>query len=112
MSFEELLQEHIKALRENTKALNAYAEAVGGAHRPIDVEHTKESACRFCGVTHKTIQSYIAEGLLIPCRRKKGKREYFKEQELVNLCETRMLYSGDYGAMRKNPQSQYYKNIN
>lgn len=108
MSFEELLHEHIKALNENTKALIAHTNAIGGEHRSIDVEHTKESACRFCGITHKTMQNHIAEGLITPCIRKNGKREYFKERDLVAMCETRKLYSGDYGKMRANPQSIYY----
>lgn len=107
MSFEELLQEHIKALKENTKALVAYTNAVG-AERPIDIEHTKESACRFCGVTHKTIQGFIADGSIIPRRRKHGKREYFNERDLVTLCESKRLYAGDYGNLLKDPRSAYY----
>lgn len=111
MSLEELLQEHIKALNENTKALKAYAKAIGREQKTVEVEHTKDSACRFCGITYKTIQNYIANGLLVPCRRKTGGREYFKESDLVALCETRELYSGDYGSQKQNPKSAYYNNI-
>jgi hypothetical protein len=110
MSFEELLQEHIKALKENTKAIKAYTSALGGEKRMIEVEHTKESACRFCGITHKTMQNHIESGLIVPCRRKNGKREFFKEADLVAMCETRHLYAGEYGAMRTDPKSIYYTN--
>ena len=108
MSFEELLQEHIKALNENTKALVAYTNALNVENKTIEVEHTKDSACRFCGITYKTMQNHIERGDINPCRRKGGKREYFKEKDLVNLCETKQLYSGDYGGLRKNPRSMYY----
>lgn len=108
MSFEELLQEHIKALRENTKALNAYTKALTAEHNSIDVEHTKDSACKFCGVTYKTLQNYITEGLVIPSRRKAGRREYFKERDLVALCDAKKLYDGLFGSMRSNPKSAYY----
>lgn len=110
MSFEELLQEHIKALRENTKALNAYTKALTAEHNSIEVEHTKESACNFCGVTYKTLQTYITEGLLTPSRRRNGKREYFKEKDLVALCNAKKLYDGDYGSMRNNPKGAYFGN--
>ena len=97
MSFEELLQEHIKALNENTKALNAYTKALGGVPASIDIEHTKNSACSFCGITYKTLQTYVAEGLVTPSRRRQGKREFFKESDLIMLCESKKLYTGDYG---------------
>ena len=109
MSLEELLQEHIKALNENTKAIVAYTNALNVENKTIEVEHTKDSACKFCGITYKTIQGYIEEGSIIPSRRKNGKREFFKEKDLVNLCETKKLYSGDYGAMKGNPRSLYYQ---
>lgn len=109
MSFEELMQEHIKALRENTNAIIAYTKAVNTeANNGIEVEHTKDSACRFCGVTYKTLQFFIESGLIIPCRRKNRTREYFKEKDLVNLCETKQLYSGDYGKFKEDPTSRYY----
>ena len=101
MSFEELLQEHIKALRENTKALQAYTKSLNSDSKEIEVEHTKASACKFCGITYKALQNCIGEGLITPSRRKNGKREYFKERDLVALCEARKLYSGDYG-LRNN----------
>ena len=97
MSFEELLQEHIKALNENTKALRAYTNAVYADARKVEIEHTKNSACDFCGITYKTMQTYIENGLIEPCRRKKGKREYFLEKDLIALCETKGLYDGNYG---------------
>ena len=97
MSFEELLHEHIKALNENTKALVAYTNALQGGHHTIEVEHTKNSACKFCGVSYKTFQNFIANGEIIPCRRKKGTREYFKESDLTALCESKKLHAGDYG---------------
>lgn len=96
MSFEELLQEHIKALNENTKALKEYTKALG-AERSIEVEHTKDSACKFCGVSYKTMQTYLESGLISAIRRKNGKREYFKENDLIALCEAKKLYAGDYG---------------
>lgn len=109
MSFEELLQEHIKALNENTKALVALANTKGSeAAGHVAVEHTKYSACQFCGISYKTMQNYIDEGSLIPCRRKSGKREYFMEKDLVTLCETKKLFGGEYGLMKNNPRSQYY----
>lgn len=108
MSLEELLQEHIKALNENTKALVAYTNALNAESKSISVEHTKDSACKFCGVAYKTIQSFVESGILTPSRRPKGKREYFKESDLVALCETKKLYAGDYGALRNNPRSLYY----
>ena len=109
MSFEELIQEQIKALNENTKALQAYTNALNIESKTIDVEHTKDSACKFCGVTYKTLSNHIDAGLLSPLRKPNGKREYFKEKDLVILCETKHLYSGEYGAMKKNPRSLYYE---
>ena len=97
MSFEELLQEHIKALNENTKALRAYTSAVNSDIKRLDVEHTKESACNFCGVGYKTMQTYIENGLIVPRRRKTGKREYFAEKDLIALCDAKKLYNGEYG---------------
>lgn len=97
MSFEYLFQAYIRALNENTKALVAHTEAMRNNTNAIDVEHTKDSACRFCGITYKTLQTYLENGLLTPCRRKKGKREYFKEGDLIALCNAKGLYSGDYG---------------
>lgn len=108
MSFEELLQEHIKALNENTKALREYSKALHSEPAYDEVEHTQTSACKFCGITYKTLHRYIENGLLIPSRRKTGKREYFKEKDLVALCTTKKLFSGDYGAMLSNPRSMYY----
>ena len=108
MSFEELLQEHIKALNENTKALVAYTNALSIENKSIGVEHTKDSACKFCGVTYKTMQSYVESGVLTPSRRPNGKREYFKESDLVALCDSKKLFAGDYGALRNNPRSLYY----
>lgn len=110
MSFEELLQEHIKALNENTKALHAHTKALNNEGKTIEVEHTKDSACKFCGITYKTLQTYIAEGLIIPSRRKNGRREYFKEKELVAICNAKKLYNGDYGALRNDPKSAYFGN--
>lgn len=101
MSFEDLLQEHIKALNENTKALQAYTKSLSSDSLQDEIEHTKYSACKFCGITYKTLQNCIDEGTLIPSRRKTGKREYFKERDLVALCERKKLYSGDYG-LRNN----------
>ena len=109
MSFEELLQEHIKALNENTKALQAYTNALNIESKTIEVEHTKHSACRFCGVTYKTLNNHIDAGLLNPLRKPNGTREYFKEKDLVTLCETKHLFTGDYGALKKNPRSLYYE---
>lgn len=107
MSFEELLHEHIKALRENTKAIVAYTKALHEDANNVDVEHTKESACRFCGVSYKTLQTYIENGMITPSRRKTGKREYFKEKDLISLCESKKLYTGEYGAI-KNQKSFCY----
>lgn len=110
MSFEELMVEHIKALRENTKAIREYTKAVAAETNPeINVEHTANSACSFCGIGFKTLKSHVANGLITPVRKKDGTREYFKEKDLVALCETKNLYSGEYGSMKKNPQSQYYE---
>jgi hypothetical protein len=108
MSFEELLQEHTKALRENTKALIEYTKALKSEQTTIDVEHSAASACRFCGLTFKTLKSYVANGMVTPIIRKGGKREWFKESSLVELCESMDLYSGDYGMMKENPRSRYY----
>lgn len=108
MSFEELLQEHINALRENTKALVAYTKAISNDANNVEVEHTKDSACRFCGISYKTLQTFIENELITPCRRKKGKREYFKEKDLISLCESKKLYTGDYGAMKDNQKSFCY----
>ena len=108
MSFEELLQEHIKALKENTKALINYTNALNAENNAIEVEHTKNSACKFCGITYKTMQAYLAEGKITPCRRKNGRREYFKEKDLAILCESQSLYLGDYGKLKSNPKSAYY----
>lgn len=110
MSFEELIQEQIKALRENTKALTDYTNALNLEHKIVNVEHTKDSACRFCGITYKTLTNHINAGLLVPLRKPKGKREYFNETDLVTLCEIKQLFDGEYGKMRENPRSQYYKN--
>jgi hypothetical protein len=108
MSFEELLQEHIKALNENTKALNAYTKALNNDSREVEVEYTKDSACKFCGISYKTLQAYIADGSLSPSRRKTGTREYFKEKDLIAFCNTKRLYSGDFGSLRNDPRSVYY----
>ena len=108
MSFEELIQEQIKALNENTKALVAYTRALNIEKKNIDVEHTQKSACNFCGVTTKTFQNFIEDGSIIPSRRRTGTREYFKENDLVILCETKKLYGGEYGELRNNPTSLYY----
>lgn len=108
MSLEELLQEHIKALNENTRAIVAYTKALNVKERTIDIEHTKDSACRFCGITYKTMQNYIESGVITPIRRKNGKREYFKESDLVSLCNAQKLFAGEYGTMRDNPTSLYY----
>ena len=102
------MQEHIKALNENTKALREYTNALNVENKVIDVEHTKDSACKFCGITYKTLLTHIESGLLIPSRKRDKKREYFKERDLVVLCETKKLYTGDYGQMRSNPRSPYY----
>ena len=101
MSFEELLQEHIKALNENTEAIKAYTKAINNNANTIDVEHTKDSAQKFCGVTYKTLQMYLESGLLPSHRRKNGIREYFKEKDLIALCEAQNLYAGEYGTMKK-----------
>ena len=102
MSFEELLQEHIKALNENTQAIKAYTKALNSDHANIEVEYTKDSACKFCGIAYKTLQVYLADGSITPSRRKTGKREYFKESDLIALCESKRLFSGEYGQSRKN----------
>lgn len=108
MSLEELLQEHIKALNENTKAIKAYTQALRNEAEAIEVEHTKNSACDFCGITYKTMQMYITHGMVAISRRNGGKREYFKEKDLVALCNAQKLFSGEYGKLRNNPQSKYY----
>ena len=108
MSLEQLMQEHIKALNENTKALREYTNALNVENKVIEVEHTKDSACRFCGITFKTLTAHIESGLLIPSRKNNRKREYFREHDLVVLCENKKLYTGDYGQMRSNPRSPYY----
>ena len=100
MSFEELIQEHTKALNENTKALVAYTKALSQGHKTIEVEHTMDSACRFCGITYKSLKNHVESGLLIPLRKPKGKREYFKESDLIALCETKRLFDGEYGKAR------------
>lgn len=107
MSLEDLLQEHIKALNENTKALVAHTKALR-SDNPIDVEHTKDSACKFCGITYKTLQSCIDNGLITPSRKLKGTREYFKENDLAALCEAKRFYGGEYGDMKSNPKSAYF----
>lgn len=109
MSFEEVMVEHIKALKENTKALIAYTNAVKSDTRTAEVEHTKSSACTFCGITYKTFDRYVTSGLVTPRRRKKGKREYFMEKDLVLLCEAKKLFNGDYGNLKSNPTSLYYE---
>jgi hypothetical protein len=108
MSFEELLQEHIKALNENTQAIKAYTRALNSDNKNIEVEHTKDSACRFCGITYKTLQTFLECGVLAASRRKAGKREYFKEKDLVALCESKKLYAGDYGHLKSTSGSPYY----
>ena len=108
MSFEELIQEHIKALNENTQAIRAYTRALNSDNVSIEVEHTKDSACRFCGITYKTLQTYQESGLLSSTRRKAGKREYYKEKDLVALCESKKLDAGDYGHLKNTPKSPYY----
>jgi hypothetical protein len=109
MSLEELMLEHIKALNENTKALRDYTNALNYENKAMDVEHTKISACKFCGVTYKTLDKYVESGLLIASRSKNGKREYYKEKDLVNLCETKQLFTGDYGQLKSNPRSLYFE---
>lgn len=108
MSLEELMKEHIKALNENTKALVAYTNALNYENKIVEVEHTKDSACRFCGITYKTMQGYLESGAINASRRKTGKREYFLEKDLVILCETKQLFAGDYGKMKESPRSHYY----
>lgn len=108
MSFEEVMQEHIKALKENTKALRDYTQLMQGDARRVEVEHTKQSACNFCGITNKTFDRYVAGGIVTACRRKGGKREYYMEKDLVLLCEAKKLYNGEYGILKDNPNSQYY----
>lgn len=110
MSFEELIQEHTRALNENTKALQAHTRALNMGSKTVEVEHTMDSACKFCGITYKTLKNNIESGLLVPLRKPKGKREYFKETDLVALCESQHLFDGEYGKMRGNPRSQYYQN--
>lgn len=109
MSLEELMQEHIKALNENTRAIIAYTKALNVEQKTIEVEHTKDSACRFCGITYKTMQGYLANGMITSVRRKNGRREYFKERDLVALCEAQKLFDGSYGSMKSNPRSTYYE---
>jgi hypothetical protein len=46
--------------------------------------------------------------MITPCRKKTGTREYFKEVDLVALCESKKLYSGTYGELKSNPSSLYY----
>lgn len=108
MSFEEIMQEHIKALNENTKAIQAYTQALNASEKVADVEHTKESAYRFCGVSYKTFNRYVIDGSIIPCRRTSGSREFFRERDLVALCESKQLYGGQYGNMKSDPRSRYY----
>ena len=108
MSLEEVMQEHIKALQENTKALINYTKAMQGDTRRVEIEHTKFSACKFCGISYKTFEKYIDAGVITPCRRKGGKRIYFMEKDLVLLCDAKKLFNGDYGKLRNNPNSQYY----
>lgn len=108
MSFEEVMQEHIKALQENTKVLKEYIKTMQTDTRRVEVEHTKASACKFCGITYKTLETYTAGGLITPCRRKGGKREHYMEKDLVLLCDAKKLYKGEYGLLRDNPNSQYY----
>jgi hypothetical protein len=108
MSFEDLLQEHIKALNENTKALMAYTKALRKEEKIVEVEHTKGSACKFCGITYKTMQTFLENGFITACRKRKGTREYFMEKDLVNLCESKKLFDGDYGNLRNNPRSMYF----
>lgn len=110
MSLEELIQEHIKALNENTRAIIDYTKALNTERKTTDVEHTKNSACRFCGITYKTMQKYMANGLVTPVRRRNGGREYFKETDLVTLCESKKLFAGEYGEQKTNPRSLYYGN--
>lgn len=109
MALEEILQEHIKALNENTRAIVAYTNALlGKEDKSPKVEHTKNSACRFCGVTYKTFQNFIEDGSVIPSRREHGKREFFRENELVILCESKGLFGGVYGELKTSPRSAYY----
>ena len=100
--------EHIKALNENTRALVEHTKALNIEQKNVETEHTKVSACSFCGITYKTMQMYIENGMISPVIRKDGKREYFKENDLVALCNAQKLYSGDYGQMRENPRSMYF----
>lgn len=108
MSHEDLLQECIKALNENTKALIAYTKALRKEEKNAEVEHTKKSACKFCGITYKTMQTFLENGFITACRKRKGTREYFMEKDLVNLCESKKLFDGDYGNLRNNPRSMYF----
>lgn len=68
----------------------------------VEVEHTKASACKFCGITYKTLQSYLENGMITPSRRKDGRREYFKQKDLVVLCESQSLFSGEYGKSKQS----------
>ena len=108
MSFEEIMIEHTKALRENTKALKDYVKALGLERKIVDTEYSNTSACQFCGITYKTLKSYIANGMIKPIIRKGGKREWFKESDLVALCDAQKLYLGDYGRLREDPNSPYF----
>ena len=108
MSFEEVMQEHIKALQENTKALINYTKAMQGDTRRVEIEHTKFSACKFCGISYKTMQIYLENGFITAYRKRKGTREYFMEKDLVNLCESKKLFTGNYGSLRNNPRSMYF----
>lgn len=109
MSLEELMLEHIKALNENTRALVEHTKALNFEAKIVNVEHTKNSACKFCGITYKTLQNYLANADVTPCRRQDGKREFFMESDLVQLCEEKKLYSGEYGLLKTNPTSEYYE---
>ena len=100
--------EHIKALNENTRALVAHTKALNIEQKGIDTEHNSVSACKFCGITFKTLKSYVANGMISPLIRKGGKREWYKESDLVALCDAQKLYSGEYGQMRENPASMYF----
>lgn len=108
LSFEEVMQEHIKVLQENTRVLKEYLKLMQTDTRRVEVEHTKASACKFCGITYKTFEGYTSGGLITPCKRKGGRRPYFMEKDLVLLCDAKKLYNGEYGRLRENPNSQYY----
>lgn len=105
MALEDLLLEHIKALNENTRAINEYTKALRD-DTFIEVEHTKDSACKFCGISYKRLQAYLENGDLTAQRRKSGRREYFREKDLIALCESKRLYSGEYG--KNNPKNPHY----